>query len=515
MRRSVAAVVFGVVCALVLSAFAVTATSAEPDRPGIIPLPKSLKIEGGALALTDQSRIVASDKKLSPLATVLADEIRLAAGVTLATAEGPGRAGDIVLKLAGDLKGEAYKVKVTDKAVVTGGNYGAVAWGTVTVLQSLVVKDGKATLPRLSVEDEPAVEYRGVMIDVARRLNTISELKRVVVMCRLYKIRYLHLHLTDDHAWTFPSTKFPKLGSSNRGYNGPAPQVYKLDELKELVKFADERGVTPIPEVDVPGHTDALRIPYPETFDAAEGPAHMGIMNMTSEQAYEGLDILVGEILDVFKSSPYFHFGADEPRLDRAEVAKSYKPYMEKHKLNDAHELYLHFIGRMDKIVKKHGRRSLIWADFGGASTKETSVPKDVTTIAWQNGSGSAAELVKQGYSVINATWNPLYVVNQTKDTVDKVEDADGKHRPETIYKWNMYQFDSSKVEPTKKVIGAQICAWEEGGEIQIPALRSRVPAMSERTWNPDAATSFEDFNRRYEAVNPMLDKLIQPYPSR
>ena len=486
--------------------------AADADGPALIPSPKSVKSEKGTMALTAKSRIVAADKKFLPLAKVLADEIKLTTGLAVTAAEGKAGPGDILLQLVNGTQAEVYTLKVADRATISGTDYTGVAWGTITLLQLLTVKDGKVSLPRVSIEDQPANEYRGVMIDVARRLNTIAELKQCVVMCRLYKIRYMHIHLTDDHAWTFPSTKFPKLGSSNNGYNGPAPQVYKLEELKDLVRFADDRGVTLIPEMDVPGHTDALRIPYPEIFDADEGPAHMGIMNMASEKAYEGLDVLVGEMLDVFKSSPYFHFGVDEPRLDRCEVAKSYKPYLEKHKLKDSRELYLHFIVRMDKIVKKHGRRSLIWADFGGSSTEDIVVPKDVTAIAWANGSGAGPELAKQGYSVINATWNPLYVVNQTKDTVDKVEDADGKHRPETIYKWNKFQFDSTTIDPTPKVIGGQICAWEEGGEIQVPALRSRVPALSERIWSPDAGKTFEDFARRYEAINPLLDKLIKPY---
>lgn len=498
---------------LIFCCLAGTGPAVAADGPAIVPAPARAQAGEGFLTLTDKCRVVAADGTFVAPARVLAEEIKLATGLAVGTAGDAGGRGDIVLQQDKGLKAEAYTLKITtDRAVITAGNCRGIACGSASLLQILTSAGGKAALPCLSIDDRPAAEYRGLMIDVARRLNTIDELKQCVVLCRLYKINYLHLHLTDDHAWTFPSTRFPKLGSSNNGYDGPAPQVYKLEDLRELVSFADDRGVTLIPEVDVPGHTDALRIPYPEVFDANEGPAHMGILNMASEKAYDGLDTLIGEILGVFKSSPYFHFGADEPRLDRCEVAKSYKPYLEKHNLKDSHELYLHFIVQMDKIVKKHGRRSMIWADFGGSSTKDIVVPRDVVAIAWQNGSGAGPELAKQGYSVINATWNPLYVVNQTTGTVDKVEDADGKHRPETIYKWNMFQFDNTKIEPTPKVIGAQICAWEEGGEVQVAALRSRIPALSERTWNPGAGRSFEDFSRRYQAVNPLLDKLIAPF---
>jgi N-acetyl-beta-hexosaminidase len=110
-----------------------------------------------------------------------------------------------------------------------------------------------AAAPRLTVMDSPAKPYRGVMIDVARRHNSIEDLRKCVVLCRLYKVRYMHLHLSDDHAWTFPSTAFPKRGSSNRGFEGPAPKVYNLADLKDLVRFPDRRGITLIPEMGFPG----------------------------------------------------------------------------------------------------------------------------------------------------------------------------------------------------------------------------------------------------------------------
>jgi lysophospholipase L1-like esterase len=103
-------------------------------------------------------------------------------------------------------------------------------------------------------------------------------------------------------------------------------------------------------------------------------------------------------------------------------------------------------------------------------------------------------------------------VVNQTWETVTIAEDARGKHRPETIYAWNLKEFDTTTLTSDVNIIGAQICAWESGGEIQVPSLRSRVPAMSERIWNMDAGKSFDDFTKRYAAIDPMLDTLIRPY---
>lgn len=483
----------------------------QTSDPNLVPWPQKIQIESGRLELHAGSRIVATDSRLKSLATVLAGEIEACFGWKAELADKP-HAGDIVLKINSSLKGETHEVKVTDMATVCGGNYQAVAEGTVTLLQAMAAgADGKLSMPKLTIRDEPMHTYRGVMIDVARRNNSINSLKQCVVMCRLYKIRYMQIHLTDDHAWTFPSTAFPKLGSSNNGYDGLAPKVYKLEDLKDLVRFADARGVTLIPEIDVPGHTDALRIPYPEIFDANDGSAHLGLVDMTNPRAYEGIATLIGELCAVFTSSPYIHFGADEPRLDRCSVSPGYEKFMKEKGLKDSTDLYCHFIIEMDKIVKKNGRRSIAWGDFPAAGSASRKAPKDLTVICWQNGSGASRDFAALGYDVVNATWNPLYVVNQKRANLNKPDD--GKTPPEKIYNWNPLIFDTVTLQPTNKVIGAQMCAWEEGGEIQIPALRSRVPVMSERIWNTGAGREWSDFSRRLAATDQLLTRLIACLP--
>ena len=484
----------------------------------VIPWPREIQMQQGDLRITAASRIVAADARLKALAAALAGEIETGFGLKLAVAGDTGpvtaRAGDIVLKIDPALSDEQHSLRVAESAAVLGGTYQAVAAGTVTLLQALSREtDGSLALPKMTIGDSPASSYRGVMIDVARRYNSIGALRQCVVLCRLYKIRYLHLHLTDDHAWTFPSRVYPKLGSSNRGYNGPAPQVYKREDLEALVRFADERGVTIIPEMDVPGHTDALRIPYPEVFDANDGPAHLALVDMANPKAYEGLATIIGEMCEVFKSSPYFHFGADEARLDRCPVSPHYKGFLEKKGLKDEYDLYCHFIVEMDKIVKKNGRRSIVWGDFRPPGSASVTVPKDVIAMCWRNDSSAGRDFTAGSYEVVNATWNPLYVVNQTRETLPKF-DADPAFSQEALYAWNRFRFDKLTLDPTPKVIGAQICAWEEGGEIQVPALRSRVAPVSERLWNPDAGRTWDHFRHRFAATDALLTKLISVIPA-
>jgi hexosaminidase len=123
--------------------------------------------------------------------------------------------------------------------------------------------------PKVFIRDWPHADYCGVMLDVARQDHPIEAIRKVVQICRFYKARYLQLHLTDDQGWTFPSTKYPKLGTKNHGaHGGIAPRVYNLDELKALVAYANARGVTIVPELEMPGHSGAALRSVPEIFDA-------------------------------------------------------------------------------------------------------------------------------------------------------------------------------------------------------------------------------------------------------
>jgi len=214
--------------------------------------------------LRNDSRIVVTSKELEPLAKVLADEIFLTTGVRLAAGSGPGAPGDVVLQLDPNLKGEAYTVEMKDSATVKGGSYPSAASGTATLLQLLRATNGVLHVPRMNIADEPAYPYRGALMDLARKYHTPGGIEQVIALCRLYKIRYLHLHLTDDQLFMFPSTKFPQLGRSNREFarfeppSKPRVAPYTLEDLRALERLARERGVYLVPEIDLPGHSGRL-----------------------------------------------------------------------------------------------------------------------------------------------------------------------------------------------------------------------------------------------------------------
>jgi hexosaminidase len=486
-------------------AFAADPADRHPDLH-LIPWPKSLQARAGYLALSTESRIIAADDQLRPLADVLSEDIARLTGLKLAVASAPGRAGDIVLKIdktivAGDpilvLRNRkpvrttdgAHKITIDEQAVVAGFDYRATAEGTATILQLLGKSGRDLRLPKLTIHDWPHADYCGVMLDVARQDHPIDAIKKVVQLCRLYKARYLQLHLTDDQGWTFPSTRYPQLGSKNYGaHGGVAPRVYDLAELKALVAFADARGVTLVPEMEVPGHSGAASRSLPEVFDAinpqSRQPVQLGCMNMSNEEIYPALDTIIGEMCDVFGSSPYFHIGSDEVTYGRLSLHPGYKAFLEMHRLKDENELAAHFVAEVCAIVARHGKKAIKWEGLANTATE------DVIIMAWELNSTVATEMLSRGYSTITCPWTLAVPWEE----------------------WNMYVCNGSRLKKGDSVLGATLVAWEQPPLTHITNLRL-LPSRQERTWGPDNSVTTEGFAARFQPLDAVAGRLIEMPP--
>ena len=475
-----------------------SATASPAQDLKVVPFPKSCELGDGRLVLSADCRIAAADESLVPLGDVAGEYMALIFGVKCKVAQGNAGSAGVELKTDKQLKPEAYEIEVSDRAVVKGGSYKGVAWGLVTLLQSANADGGKVVIPRMKIADQPYAPYRGLLIDVARQWHPIEELKRVVVLCHWYKIGYLQLHLSDDQSWTFPSTAYPKLATPGRQYT--------LEQLRDLESFARARGVTIVPEIEMPGHSGSPVNALPEV--VGHDPLSGNTTCPGRESTYKAMDTLVGEVCKVFTSTPYFHIGADEVDDSAWAQCKYCIDYRNQHGIEDDEELYRHFIVRMNEIVKKHGKRMIVWEGF--KVTGKIQIPRDITVMEFESLYELPQNLVAAGYTVINTAWQPLYVVNQRN------------WPPEKILLWNMYRWenwwDQSKAYPngidvrqTPLVIGAQMCAWEQPAKAEIPSLRRRLAAMSERVWDHRTQRTFADFSARLDGADAQLTKLLAP----
>jgi hexosaminidase len=506
-KLTLIALAAGLACGALAQAAPVT-----PDKSplNLIPWPKAVAMGTGELPLNPSVRIVTADEQLLPLAGILKAELLAVTGLDLRIAAGPLGPGDIGLAINPALQaGEeilrvkarvvertregAYRLTVGSQVKVEGFDYRAVAEGTATLLQAIVRQPNGIALPIMTIDDWPHADYTGSMIDVARQDNPLISLKQMVDTCRAYKVRYLQLHMTDDQAWTFPSTAYPKLGSLNgSAHGGPKCEVYKLDELKALVKYADERGVTLVPELETPGHSGNACGTLPECFgfiDPATGKAvGQGMMNIANPKLYEALDTIIGEMCDVFQSSPYFHIGFDEVSGAGNVAATPQAAAFAKDKgLADTGGLLAYFAVQVNEMVKKRGKKTIIWE---GAAN---GVSKDIINMTWDGGARTAERMIAGGFTTITVPWNFAGVEPQD---------------------WTMYHSNGSVLKKGDPVLGASLPVWEQKGEVSVKWLRA-VPNRQERTWGPDNAFSPANLARRIEGTDRLLDRILYGFAIR
>ncbi|WP_273568388.1 family 20 glycosylhydrolase [Maribacter halichondriae] len=397
----------------------------------IIPTPKKMVLEEKALVLDLNSGITSTDKKLGPFLELFQSELQTLTGFGWPIVTDKDQAA-ITFQIAKNQAEDEYRIAIDNSVLVNAGSFQALAMARTTLLQLAKVDGEELLFPQLTLNDSPDAKYRGLLIDLARSWHSMETVKKLIDLASYYKTNYIQLHFTDDQSYTLPSKKYPKLPTPGRHYS--------FEDLEELESYSQLRGVTIIPELEMPGHAKSFIDAYPEIFGIKDVEENPYIINMGKEEVYSALEELIAEITPIFKASPYFHIGGDEARftkvMDDPEVTK----YMKENNLGneEVHELYRHFLVRMNEVVKKYGKQTCIWEGFARAGN--IKIPKDMIVYEFESLYQLPNELIEDGYTLVNASWKPLYVVNEKK------------WEPKTIYDWNLWRFQNwwSRSPPPK-----------------------------------------------------------------
>lgn len=483
----------------------------------IIPTPKEIQYLSNekSLELPKDIKIYYSNESLRPIASIFMEQLNLLGLEHKLSFENSNNAS-MSLVLDDTMKEEEHQISIDESIMISGGSYKAISAAMTSILH-LLEKNGEDILfPLVKIRDFPDATYRGLMIDLARRWHTIETLKKLIDLSAFYKLNYMQLHLTDDQSFTFPSKAYPKLATKDRHYS--------KEELVDLVNYAEQRGITLIPEIDIPGHSKKIIETYPEIFSPKikewgknmwGGDAINNVINIGSEEVYSALEILLDEVIEVFHTSPYIHIGADEATIDNLEGDPLAEAMMKKENLEgDVHELYRHFIVRMNDLVKSKNKTMCIWEGFKREGKIE--IPRDLIVFEFESLYNLPNHLVEDGYTLVNTSWVPLYVVGTG------VEGGwiPRKWEPKKIYSWNMWQWENFyhkspaskepiQLDKTPLVIGAQMCAWEQTDESEIPSLRRRIPPFIERIWNTDYKLPYEEFYTNLDQTDNRLSIII------
>ena len=481
-----------------------------PPKIQIVPYPKELvkNPKNEALELKNTISVFIKGQDSMKFYDLLINDLKTVFSQNLNFKRSDNIDSDISFNIENSLSNEEYKIEIDKNVFVSGGSYNAISMAKSSLIQMFKLKGNKTLiLPKSKIYDKPDSSYRGLMIDLSRMWHSLKSIRNVIDLASFYKIKYLQLHLSDDQAFVFPTDSFPNLPTPDRPYS-------KKDFI-ELVDYAKVRGVTIVPEIDVPGHSRQFIETYPEIFDVENGVKKSNVINIANEKVYSALDQIIGEVAVVFYNSPYIHMGADEAKLDLYKNVREVESYMKKNKLgNDVHELYRYFIIRINEIVKSYDKQMLVWEGFRREG--KIKIPKDIIVFEFETLYNHPKSLIEDGYTVVNTSWTPLYAVY---GGVKNKMAQRAVWSPEKIFKWNKWRWEHfSKSVPgynpiqlkeTPQVIGGQMCSWEQSGDAEIPILRKRLPFFSERVWNDKPSKSFEEIFSTVERTDKILSLLI------
>ena len=424
------------------------------DRDNKLTLPRVLSVSNA---------MDASWKKHLEIVAVLVD--RMSRGVhQIQFQDSPSATLKIVRMPA--LSSEEYQLTVAASGITLhASTLKGLAHATATLMQIIGNSDG--SLPLMTVKDEPKRPYRNFMIDMGRNPHSFELLKETVDLLWFYKIDSVQLHLTDDQRFAFPSTAFPKLWDGK----------ISLDEFHELEAYAVVRGVTIIPELEVPGHSGILRNKYPEVF--GENPADLA----KDEKALVGIKTLLDEMMEVFSSTPYIHIGGDE--------AFGVPEDSQRDLINHLHE-----------YLKSKGRQTLVW-EGPRPGKGENKVHDEVIHLNWRTINYPADQMLRDGHRVVNATWDPLYIVdhfpriNFTMTSPQHIYETMKLTRFKHVNPGIPTFAEPVEVAPSKQLIGFCMPWWEGREENYFAQNVPRLIPFSDVAWNPNTVRNYEEFKSR------------------
>lgn len=401
---------------------------------------------------------------------------------------------------------EAYQLYINQDSIILNANTSEGAFRGIQTLRQLVPETSNDTLaeqaiwpvPTGKIIDNPNFAYRGTMLDVARHFFSVADVKKYVDLLAYYKINMLHLHLSDDQGWRIEIKSWPKLtevgGSTEVG--GEAGGFFTQEDYKEIVRYAAERYITIIPEIDMPGHTNAASVSYPflngngKTPKLYEG-THVGFSTFDTRKdtVYAFIDDVVREIAAI-TPGPYFHIGGDESHVTNKKD-------------------YIYFVNKVEKIVQKHGKRMIGWDEVALADVDSTSISQ------WWSSEKNAKKAVERGMQVIVSPAKKAYL-DMSYDTISKYGLHWAAYIPvDTAYNWSPEAYGGI---PLANILGIEAPLWSETisniDELEYLAF-PRIIGYSELSWSIPKNRNWEDYKKRLADQAPFLDRMnVKYYPS-
>ena len=390
------------------------------------------------------------------------------------------------LKLGVD---ESYSLKISKNKIELKAktDIGAIR-GLETLLQLLKADETGYYFPTLTIKDAPRFKWRGLMIDAARHFMPVEVIKRNLDGMAMVKMNVFHWHLSDDQGFRVESKIYPKL--TELASDG---LFYTYEQIKEIIKYADDRGIRVIPEFDVPGHATAILTAFPE-LASAPGPykieRNWGIfdptLNPTIDKTYKFLDKLFGEMANLFPDE-YFHIGGDENNGKQWDANEEIQKFMKANNIKDNHALQAYFNKRLLKILTKHNKKMVGWDEIF-----HKDIPKNIVIQSWR-GKQALVDAANKGYQVILS--NGYYI--------DLIQPTSFHYLNDPLPKGIKLSDDKKKF-----VLGGEATMWAEmvSPETIDSRIWPRTAAIAERFWSPQNINNVNNMYKRLDRINYLLE---------
>ena len=506
---------------------AVFALSAQETKSVIIPKPAEVTSAKGEYTISAKTIVAATDASLVRPAELFANYVAKDLGAVISVKQ--ESKGGVVLSLDNALAKEEYSLTISSKGVtIVGGTPQAVFYGLQSLRQLVsageVVKKG-VKLEGVTIKDKPLIERRGAMLDVGRHFFTVAEVKRFIDIAAIHKLNVFHWHLTEDQGWRIEIKKYPNLvkvgskrketiigrNSISKTYDGtPHGGYYTQEEIKDIVKYAAERYIEVVPEIDMPGHMVAALASYPELGcrdEKFEVRTRWGISKdvlcVGKETSFEFIEGVLSEVISLFPSK-YIHIGGDECPRDRWKECPHCQKRIADEGLKDENELQSYFMHRVEEFLAKHDRRIIGWDEiiYGG-------INKSATIMLWNDRNRS--KVTSLGNDVILTPKYFCYMdYYQTKRPDCNKEGLMFKERILTLRKaYSLDPYEGLQPSEYGRIKGIQANLWTEYvstfHRVQEKLL-PRLAATAEAAWS-SGAKDFEDFARRLAHLRRLYDK--------
>ena len=524
---------------ILTTALLISAAVNAQNTLNIVPMPADVKIGKGNFTINKNTMIVMEGSGLENIAAYFNDYLQRMYGYKLKFSGNATGNNNIVLnfeRLDNEMAG-AYHLNVNNKGIyIAGDNPDGVFYGIQTLIQLLPAAKANnqnisLLIPQLAITDQPRFQYRGMMLDVSRHFLPLSVVKKYIDYLALHKLNIFHWHLTDDQGWRIQIKKYPRLteigGWRNGTIIGRYPGkgndslkhggYYTQEEIKQVIKYAAERYVTIIPEIEMPGHSSAAIAAYPQlscfpdedTKHPAEcawsGPTEGKQVQQTwgvfedvfcpSDFTFNFLQDVLDEVIALFPSE-YIHIGGDECPKEAWKRSSFCQELMKKEGLKDEHALQSYFIQRIEKYINSKGKKIIGWDEI-----LEGGLAPNATVMSWRGIQGGI-DAAKQHHAVIMTPGDPLYFNHSQTKNEDSV--TQGGYNPvDYVYNYEPLPAALTATE-AKYILGAQANLWSEyiGTLSKLEySVFPRMAALSEILWTPKEKKNWKDFERRLPVI--------------